>query len=72
MVRFEQLWELIQEEPLVRWSVIAGVGLVWLAMAWLSPIPLLAAMMLAGAVYVVRRRRGEHLGPRTPDDLDWY
>jgi hypothetical protein len=71
MERFELLWELIQEEPLVRWSVVAGVGLIWLAMAWLSPIPLLAAMVLAGTVYVVRRRRGEHLGPRRTDDVDW-
>lgn len=71
MERFELLWELCQREPLVRWSVLAGVGLVWLAAAWLSPIPLFAAMMLAGTVYVVRRRRGDHLGPRPNDDLDW-
>jgi hypothetical protein len=72
--RIELLWELIQSEPLVRWSVLAGIGLVWLACAWLSPAPLLAAMMLAGTVYVVRRRRGDHLAPRRPhdDDLDLF
>jgi hypothetical protein len=72
MDRFELLWELCQREPLVRWSVLVGVGLVWLAAAWLSPIPLVAAMMLAGTVYVVRRRRGDHLAPQADDDLDWY
>jgi hypothetical protein len=72
MERFELLWELCQREPLVRWSALAGIGLVWLAAAWLSPIPLVAAMMLAGTVYVVRRRRGDHLAGSADDDLDWF
>jgi hypothetical protein len=70
--RIELLWELIQSEPLVRYSVVGGIGLVWLSAAWLSPAPLLAAMMLAGVVYVVRRRRGDHLAPKREDDIDLF
>jgi hypothetical protein len=72
MERIELLWELFQAEKLVRWSIVAGICLVWLSAAWLSPAPLLAAMMLAGAIYVVRRRRGDHLGPRPNDDFDLF
>jgi cytochrome c-type biogenesis protein CcmH/NrfF len=43
---------------------------VWLTVAWLSPLPLLVAGMLVATVYVVRRRRGDHLGPRPDDELD--
>lgn len=72
MERIDLLWELFQSEKLVRWSMVMGIALVWLAAAWLSPAPLLAAMMLAGTVYVVRRRRGDHLGPRRDDDFDLF
>jgi hypothetical protein len=70
MERIELLWELVEREPLVRWSAVAILGLVWLTVAWLSPLPLLVAGMLVATVYVVRRRRGDHLGPRPDDDLD--
>ncbi len=58
MERIEQMWELVEHEPLVRWSAVATLGLVWLTVAWLSPLPLLAACLLVATVYVVRRRRG--------------
>ena len=58
MERIELLWELAEREPLVRWSGAATLGLVWLTVAWLSPLPLVAAFALVGTVYVVRRRRG--------------
>ena len=70
MKRIELLWELVEREPLVRWSAVAILGLVWLTVAWLSPLPLLVDCMLVATVYVVRRRRGDHLGPRPDDDLD--
>jgi hypothetical protein len=66
MERIELLWELAEREPLVRWSGLATLGLVWLTVAWLSPLPLAAALALVGSVYVIRRRRGDHL--RAPDD----
>jgi hypothetical protein len=70
MERIELLWELVEREPLVRWTAVAILGLVWLTVAWLSPLPLLVACMLVATVYVVRRRRGDHLGPRPDDELD--
>jgi hypothetical protein len=69
MERIESLWELVEREPLVRWSGLATLALVWLTVAWLSPVPLLAAFALVGTVYVVRRRRGGTAG-EPDDDLD--
>jgi hypothetical protein len=69
MERIELLWELAEREPLVRWSALATLGLVWLTVAWLSPLPLLAAFALIGTVYVVRRRRGV-VTSAGDDDLD--
>ena len=69
MERIESWWELAEREPLVRWSGLATLGLLWLTVAWLSPIPLLAAFALVGTVFVVRRRRGETSG-ESDDDLD--
>lgn len=56
MNRIEPLWELAQEDPLVRWTGIAGVGLVWFSAAWLSPAPLVALVALAAGVFFYRRR----------------
>lgn len=70
MDRIELLWELVEREPLVRWSAVATAGLVWLTVAWLSPLPMLLAVLLVATVYGVRRRRGDHLGPRPDDELD--
>ena len=56
MNRIEPLWELAQEDPLVRWTGIAGVALVWLSAAWISPGPLLALVALTGGVWMYRRR----------------
>ena len=53
MERIELLWELVEREPLVRWTAVAILGLVWLTVAWLSPLPLLVAGMLVATVYVV-------------------
>ena len=41
MERIELLWELVEREPLVRWTAVAILGLVWLTVAWLSPLPLI-------------------------------
>jgi len=67
MNRIEPLLELAQEDPLVRWTGIFGVGLLWLSAAWISLAPLLALAALAGGVYAYRRRNP--LAPRD-DDLD--
>jgi hypothetical protein len=72
MERIELLWGLVEREPLVRWSAAAMLGLVWLSVAWLSPLPLLVAALLAGTVYSVRRRRGDHMGPKPDDEADLF
>ena len=73
MDRIELLRELIEREPLVRWSAVATSALAWLRVAWFSPLPLLVAVMLVAYGYVVRRKRGDHLGAAAPDDeLDLF
>ena len=57
MERIELLLRLVEREPLVRWSAAGTLGLVWLTVAWMSPLPLLAAILLVGTVVVVRHRR---------------
>ena len=67
MDRIELLRELIEREPLVRWSAVA-TALAWLSVAWFSPLPLLVAVLLVASVFVVRRKRGDHLTTAAPDD----
>ncbi len=55
--RLETFWSLVQEDRLVRWASVAGAALVWLAVAWLSPLPLVLLGLLAGATAWVRKRR---------------
>jgi len=57
MERMELLLGLVEREPLVRWSAAGTLGLVWLTIAWMSPLPLLVAVLLVGTVAVVRSRR---------------
>ena len=68
MDRIELLRKLIEQEPLVRWTAIATAALAWLSVAWFSPLPLLVAVLLVASVFVVRRKRGAHLGTAAPDD----
>ena len=72
MDRIELLRKLIEQEPLVRWTAIATAGLAWLSVAWFSPLPLLVAVLLVASVFVVRRKRGAHLGPAPDDELDLF
>jgi Flp pilus assembly protein TadB len=68
MDRIEPLWKLIEREPLVRWTAVATAALAWLSVAWFSPLPLLVAVLLIASVFVVRRKRGDHLSTAAPDD----
>jgi hypothetical protein len=69
MDRMELLLRLAEREPLVRWTGAATLGLVWLTVAWMSPLPLVAAALLVGTVVVVRHRR-EVVQP--DDELDLF
>jgi hypothetical protein len=68
MERIEVLLRLVEREPLVRWSAAGTFGLVWLTIAWMSPLPLVAAVLLVGTVIVVRRRREVELD----DEVDLF
>jgi hypothetical protein len=72
MERIELLRELVEREPLVRWTAVATAGLAWLSVAWFSPLPLLAAVLLVGSVFAFRRRRGDHLSAAPDDELDLF
>ena len=72
MDRIELLGTLIEREPLVRWTAVAAAALVWLTVAWFSPLPLLVAVLLVASVFVVRRRRGDQLGAGVDDELDLF
>ena len=65
MNRIEPLWELVQRDALLRWSAVASVAIVWLAIAWAEPLVLVALAALGGGVYLANRRRG---GLPDPDD----
>jgi hypothetical protein len=64
----ETFIELVQEDRLVRWATIAGVGLLWLSVAWLHPGPLLLLALLAlGTAWMRKHRRP--FEPETPEEL---
>ena len=66
--RVESLTELIQRERLLQWTAVAAVALLWFAVAWTDPLPLLALAPLIGGVYLYRRRRGP---VETDDELEY-
>ena len=72
MERIELLRKLIEHEPLVRWTAVATAGLAWRSVAWFSPLPLFVAVLLVASVFVIRRRRGDHVGAVPDDELDLF
>jgi hypothetical protein len=61
------LWQLVQQDKLVRWGTYASVGVVWFALAWADVRLLLALPLLALGIWFARRVRGEI---DEDDDLD--
>ncbi len=61
------LWQLVQDDKLVRWGTYASAGIVWFALAWADVRLLLALPLLALAIWCARRWRGE---PEDDYDLD--
>jgi hypothetical protein len=59
------LWQLVRDDHLVRRGAWISLGIVWLAAAWADLRMLIFIPAVAGAVWVLMRRRGE-----LPDD-DW-
>src|ERR671927_419152 len=54
------LWQLVQDDRLVRRGAYACGAVVWFAAAWADLKILLMVPLIAGAVYVLRLRRLDH------------
>jgi hypothetical protein len=66
--RIESIWTLVLEDRVVRYAAFAAAGLVWLSVAWLTPVPFLLALAAVGGVGWYRRRN-----PAEPDaDDEWF
>lgn len=62
-------WELVQEDEVVRYGTLAGLALLWLAIA-LANVALLGTLpLVAAAVVLLRRHRGT-TAPAWDDDLE--
>jgi hypothetical protein len=61
------LWQLVQQDKLVRLGAYASAGIVWFALAWADMRLLVALPLLALGLWFVRRWRG---APEEDDDLD--
>jgi hypothetical protein len=62
------LWQIVQQDKMVRLGVYASAGIVWFALAWADLRLLVALPLLALGIWFARRWRGEV--DETDDDLD--
>jgi hypothetical protein len=53
------LWQLVRDDYLVRRGAWVALGIVWLSAAWAELRILLLLPAVAGAVWVLMKRRGE-------------
>jgi hypothetical protein len=54
----ESLWQLVQEDRLVRWAAYAGVVVLWFAIAWADlKILLVGSAFIAAITWWLRRQR---------------
>jgi hypothetical protein len=67
--RIESMWTLVLEDRVVRYAAFVAAGLVWLSVAWLTPVPFLLALAGLGGVAWYRRRNP---GEPDADDEDWF
>jgi hypothetical protein len=61
------LWQLVQQDKLVRWGAYGSAGLLWFALAWADLRLLLGFPLLVLGIWLARRVRGEQ---DENDDLD--
>ena len=61
------LWQLVQQDKLVRWGAYGSAVLVWFALAWADIRLLLGVPLLMLGIWFARRLRGEQ---DEDDDLD--
>lgn len=65
------LWQLVQQDRLVRWGTYATAALCWFALAWAELRLLVALPLITAGVWWLRRQR-ERRGwlAEREDDLD--
>ena len=51
------LWQLVQEDRLVRWAAYASVVVLWFAIAWADARILLFGAFIAALTWWLRRQR---------------
>jgi hypothetical protein len=51
------LWQLVQQDRLVRWGTYATAALCWFTIAWAEPKLLVAFPMIIAGVWWLRRQR---------------
>ena len=51
------LWQLVQNDRLVRWAAYASVVVLWFAIAWADARILLFAAFIAAVTWWLRRQR---------------
>ena len=66
------LWQLMRDDVVVRYASIAGVGVLWVSVAWTSAAVLLLLPFLALGAYLLRRYRLEHGIGVEEDDPDFF
>jgi len=67
------LWQLVQQDRLVRWATYASAVILWFAIAW-ADVRILVLVGLIGAVLWWLRRQRERYGwlEERPDDIDLW
>ena len=67
------LWQLVQQDRLVRWATYASAVILWFAIAW-ADVRILVLVGLIGAVLWWLRRQRERYGwlEERPDDVDLW
>jgi 4-hydroxybenzoate polyprenyltransferase len=65
------LWQLVQQDRIVRWGTYATAALCWFALAWAELRLLIALPIIMAGVWWLRRQRERHGWLAEPeDDLD--
>ena len=57
----DALWQLVQQDRLVRWAAYSSVVVIWFAIAWADVrILILGVVFIAAALWWLRRQRMRH------------
>ena len=68
MDQVAKYWQLIQEDPVMRYGSMLAVALLWVTIALANPWLLVSTLFFVGAIVLFFRYRG--LPEPPPDDLE--